>query len=349
MSYSDPKVLEFYTINIPSMGMTMYSDPSKFNSVEEIESVTMIDISPNMSSSCVRLPRRFGGKIDINKLSKEKLSFSGSEYLAIMNEINQSTRKYGPMPLLGKPYSSKKCASPGCSVPISNGSDHLDLCSLHTQKLDEILEFIKNRLNLESLSSAKGVDPHLMAYQSLLPSIDKLLAQIKDKNKSAYATEVQEVLLIFKALIYIYRMHLNVHQIVLNLIISVMRYVLYQTRDDLLPVARNVFAWITQIFNLFGIALLFIGNHVLSDDRNWALFITGAGISGAAWGVTQILATGLATPFGPFAAVGLGLATIGIGGWMLFDRIRRGQPHRYAVHVNLLLNPDPPYLYQQLQ
>jgi hypothetical protein len=266
-----------------------------------------------------------------------------------MNEIKQSKRKYGETPFLGKPYSSKKCASPGCSVPVSNGSDHLNLCSLHTQKLDNMLEHIKDSLKLVSVSSAKGVDPHLMAYQSLLPSIDKLLAKIKDKNNSTYAKQVQEILLIFKALIYIYRMHLNLQQKVLNIIILLMFYVLGQTKDDLVRVVRIVLHWITQILHLFGIVLLLNIDRVLSDDRNVALFITGAGISAVGWGVTRILAPSVTASFGPFAAVGLGLATIGVGGCMLFDRIRPGQPYPYTVLVEVLLNPDHPYLHQQLQ
>jgi len=330
------------------MGMTMYSDPLEFNSVEEIESVTMINISPNMNSSCIRLPRRFGGKIDINKLSKEKLLRSDSENLAMMNEIEQSMRKTGQMPFLGKPYSSEKCASPGCSVPVSNGSDHLNLCSLHNLRLDGILEHIMDSLKLKPFSSAKGVDPHLMAYQSLLPSIDKLLAKIKDENNSTYAKEVQEILLIYKALIYIYRMHLNPNVEVLNIIILTMPYVLQQTKDDLVRVARNVLAWMTTVFNLFGIAFLWIGALVLRDERHWALAIVGVGLPGVAYGVAQIAAGGLVTPFAPFAAAGLVLAAIGVGGWMLVKRIRRGEPHRYAVRVGMQLNADPPYLYQQL-
>lgn len=351
MACSDDKKQNYYTIRIPSMGMKMYSDPTSFRDIEEVQSIAFIDISPTPTR--IQLPRRFGGKIDVDQLSKE----SRPPFHRPSSRIAEILRKRRSTELnaLGKFYSSKQCASPKCNAPIEDGTDHLHLCPEHHRELQGILKQTRDSFKLTLLQPMEADDLHDMAYHSLLPSIDRLLEEIKEKNDGIDRKRIQEILFIFKALIYIYRMHLNDWNEILQTFIEVINHVLKQSPDQLTTVFQHALGFITAILHTLGIRLIVMVDDQLRDKRTIGMLLTGFGAASAGWGITQIVITSAASamaapvivPFAPFAAAGLGLATMGLGVWIIVDRIRRRPPQPGLVDVNLWLNNNNPYLEQE--
>lgn len=278
-------------------------------------------------------------------------------------------------------YQIKCCAHPGCSNKngIRTDIDHLQLCVEHDSEFkSKLYEWIPPtaKENYEIIKSQAEKDPtgtHNRVYYQFLPQVDRWIKQIDDfipaningTEPDTRAVDawlilqlrpVRQLLMLMKAAIFIYRMHLNQTSEILAAIIGLCITIIGATEvqhaavNEVVRAMRVAMRGISGIFIHFSIGVLYTLELINSDDAYLAIVLQGLGITAAAIGCTMIASAAASSMIIPgIAVVGAGITCFNMGRNMRQQRIARGEPHFCLVTTHLDLRRARERLWQWIE
>jgi hypothetical protein len=206
-----------------------------------------------------------------------------------------------------KPYDINICASPRCDRLLSSSEkkgDHLSLCSQHQK---ELITYIQQFLGSYGISipTQESIDEvHKMAYQNVLPSINRLIRRLSDSTGDHHQY-VLRLIYTYKACIYLYRMHLNALREVIQMIIALFNWLLAASPEAMHAFVERVLQAITHTLGGYGILLILPLKLLLSRGRNLAIVAGGAGGGLAASGISALFGVSVAAPVAIITAGGI--------------------------------------------